>query len=123
MRFCPRASALTVLASACLFAAPYQPPASPRTRTSFDLNWKFIHDDVAGAESPAFDDSKWTAVTLPHSFNDVDSFRVIINHSGGDRGTFKGVVWYRKHFKLPAADAQKRSSSNSKVCARPATSS
>ncbi|MGD1072017.1 MAG: sugar-binding domain-containing protein [Bryobacteraceae bacterium] len=108
MRFCPRASALTIFASACMFGAPYQPPASPRTRASFDLNWKFIHDDVAGAEAPGFDDSKWTAVSLPHSFNDIDSFRVIINHSGGDRGTFKGVVWYRKHFKLPAADAQKK---------------
>jgi beta-galactosidase/beta-glucuronidase len=23
-------------------------------------------------------------------------------HSGGDVGTYKGLAWYRKHFKLPA---------------------
>ena len=65
----------------------YTPPASPRARMNFDLNWKFIREDVAGAEAPAFDDSKWATVTTPHSFNDVDSFRQIISHGGGDRGT------------------------------------
>jgi len=69
---------------------------------NFNLNWKFIREDVPGAEAPGFDDSAWTTVSLPHSFNDVDSFRKIISHSGGDLGTFKGLVWYRKHFKLPA---------------------
>jgi beta-galactosidase len=92
--------ALSCLASAQ--TAPYAPPASPRAKLSFDLDWKFIREDVAGAEAPAFDDSSWTTVSTPHTFNDVDSFRQIISHSGGDRGTFKGVVWYRKHFKLPA---------------------
>ncbi|MGA2268743.1 MAG: sugar-binding domain-containing protein [Bryobacteraceae bacterium] len=66
------------------------------------MNWKFIREDVAGAEAPGFDDSAWTTVGTPHSFNDVDSFRLLISHSGGDLGTFKGLVWYRKHFKLPA---------------------
>ncbi len=69
---------------------------------NFNLNWKFIREDVPGAEGPGFDDSAWATVSLPHSFNDVDSFRKIISHSGGDLGTFKGLVWYRKHFKLPA---------------------
>jgi beta-galactosidase len=27
---------------------------------------------------------------------------MIISHGGGDRGTYKGLSWYRKHFKLPA---------------------
>jgi beta-galactosidase len=82
--------------------APYTPPASPRARLSFDLNWKFVRADAPGAEAPGFDDSAWTAVSTPHSFNDVDSFRQIISHSGGDRGTYKGLAWYRKHFKLAA---------------------
>jgi hypothetical protein len=85
-------------------------------------NWKFIREDVAGAEAPGFDDSAWTTVSTPHTFNDVDSFRQIISHSGGDRGTYKGLSWYRKHFKLPARYAgQARSSWSSKACARPAT--
>jgi beta-galactosidase len=69
---------------------------------NFNYDWKFIREDVFGAEAPAFDDSKWTAVATPHSFNDVDSFRMIIAHGGGDRGTYKGLSWYRKHFKLPS---------------------
>ena len=69
---------------------------------NFNLNWKFIREDTPGAEAPGFDDSAWTTVSLPHSFNDVDSFRKIISHSGGDLVTFKGLVWYRNHFKLPA---------------------
>ena len=83
-------------------AAAYTPPQSPRATLNFNLDWKFIREDVSGAEVPAFDDSKWTTVSTPHSFNDVDSFRKIISHGGGDRGTYKGLSWYRKHFKLPA---------------------
>jgi beta-galactosidase len=87
---------------------PYTPPPSPRAKLNFDLNWKFTRDDVAGAEDPGFDDSSWTTVSTPHTFNDVDSFRQIISHSGGDRGTYKGLSWYRKHFKLPARYAGDR---------------
>jgi hypothetical protein len=60
---------------------------------------------LPGAQEVSFDDSLWETVSTPHSFNDVDSFRVIVDHSGGDRGTYKGLSWYRKHFKLPASAA------------------
>jgi beta-galactosidase len=86
-------------------AQPYAPPAAPRTKYNFNLGWKFVRDDVSNAQAPTFDDAKWSTVSLPHSFNDVDSFRVIINHGRGDAGTYKGVVWYRKHFTLPASAA------------------
>jgi beta-galactosidase len=81
---------------------PYAPPKSPRVTLNFNYDWKFIREDASGAEVPAFDDSRWDTVATPHSFNDVDSFRKIISHSGGDSGTYKGLSWYRKHFKLPA---------------------
>jgi beta-galactosidase len=82
--------------------SPYTPPASPRITYNFNPDWKFIRQDVPGAQEVSFDDSKWQTVTTPHSFNDVDSFNVIISHSGGDRGKYQGLSWYRKHFKLPA---------------------
>ena len=85
--------------------ARYTPPASPRVTYNFNSDWKFIRQDVPGAQEMSFDDSLWETVSTPHSFNDVDSFRVIIDHSGGDRGTYKGLSWYRKHFKLPAEAA------------------
>jgi beta-galactosidase len=50
----------------------------------------------------AFDDSKWSDVSAPHTFNDIDSYTAIISHSGGDRRAWTGITWYRKHFKLPA---------------------
>ena len=34
--------------------APYAPPQSPRARMNFNLNWKFIREDVPGAEAPGF---------------------------------------------------------------------
>jgi beta-galactosidase len=89
---------LAVLAA----AAPYAPPPSPRADFNFNPDWKFIRADVAGAEQPAFDDSAWAAVSTPHTWNDTDSYRMLISHSGGDRGTYTGIGWYRKHFKLPA---------------------
>jgi beta-galactosidase len=85
--------------------AKFTPPASPRVTYNFNSDWRFIRQDVPGAEVPSFDDSQWETVSTPHTFNDVDSFRVIIDHSGGDRGTYKGISWYRKHFKLPASAA------------------
>jgi beta-galactosidase len=83
-------------------AAPYTSPNSPRATLNFNYGWKFLREDAIGAEAPEFDDSMWTTVATPHSFNDIDSFRTIIQHGGGDRGTYKGLAWYRKHFKLPA---------------------
>ncbi len=80
----------------------YVPPQSPRTTLNFNLDWRFLREDVRGAEAPGFDDSKWSVISTPHSFNDVDSFRELISHGGGDRGTYKGLAWYRKHFRLSA---------------------
>jgi beta-galactosidase len=98
-----------------MFAAPtaapsatYVPPKSPRTTLNFNLNWRFIRQDVPGAEAPDFDDAAWSSIATPHSFNDVDSFRKLISHGSGDTGTYKGLSWYRKHFKLPAALAGNR---------------
>ena len=81
----------------------YAPPTSPRMTLSFNPGWKFIRQDVTNAEQAAFDDSKWTAVSAPHTYNDTDSYTDIISHSGGDRHAYAGVAWYRKHFKLPAS--------------------
>ncbi len=91
--------------SYALGQSAYAPPPSPRQKFDFNLDWRFLRDDVPNAESPAFDDAKWSTVSTPHSFNDVDSFRTLISHSGGDRGTWKGISWYRKHFRLPASTA------------------
>lgn len=87
----------------------YQPPASPRANFNFNPDWKFSFGDAAGAEQPGFDDSAWTGVSLPHTWNETDTYRAYISHSGGDVGEKRfGIGWYRKHFKVPArAEGQK----------------
>ncbi len=96
-------TALLASATVCSFAAEkFVPPASPHQVVDFNPGWKFIRADVTNAETVAFDDSKWSDVSAPHTWNDVDSYANIISHSGGDRNAWTGIGWYRKHFKLPA---------------------
>ena len=55
--------------------------SSKSPRIEKDLNsagWKFIRQDVDEASAIKFDDSKWQAVTLPHTWNLAD---------GSDGGT------------------------------------
>ncbi len=94
--------------SAAIVSPSYTPPESPRVLLNFNLDWRFLREDVTGAEAIQFDDSKWSVVSTPHTFNDVDSFRTLISHGGGDRGTYKGVAWYRKHFCLPSDISDRR---------------
>jgi beta-galactosidase len=106
------AAAIVVLSALPIIAAEeFTAPDSPRREYSFDPDWKFFKEDKSkadAAETVAFDDSAWETVSTPHTYNDVDSFRTIISHGGGDRGTWKGTAWYRKHFKLPAGSEGKR---------------
>jgi beta-galactosidase len=83
-------------------AASYVPPPSPHADYNFNAGWKFLKGDVTNADQVVFDDSKWTNVSAPHTYNDVDSYTDFISHSGGDRHPYSGITWYRKHFKLPA---------------------
>src|SRR5882762_4966587 len=43
-----------------------------RQRVALDADWRFVRSDVTGAESPQFDDSSWSAVTTPHTWNAQD---------------------------------------------------
>jgi beta-galactosidase len=97
--------AAIVLNGTATFAADekFTPPASPRVTFNFNPGWKFIKQDVPGAEAVAFDDSKWDAVSTPHTYNDIDSYDEIISHSHGENTEYMGIAWYRKHFKLPAS--------------------
>ncbi|HEX4795490.1 MAG TPA: sugar-binding domain-containing protein [Humisphaera sp.] len=83
----------------------YVPPTTPRATYNFNPGWKFSFGDAAGADQSSFDDSAWESVSLPHTWNETDTYRAYISHSGGDRGEkMFGIGWYRKHFKLPADD-------------------
>jgi beta-galactosidase len=82
------------------------PPASNRVKINLGATpWKFLQGhDPAGAESPAFDDSTWTATGVPHTWNDADTF---VNGNSGGGTMAGGTNWYRKHFTLDAAYASR----------------
>jgi len=86
------ASVCLVLISGAAFGA----------RLNFDPDWKFIKADPPGAAAPGFDDRAWTSVSLPHTFNDVDTFDDWSppNHVG-EMNLWSGRTWYRKTFALP----------------------
>jgi len=69
---------------------------------NFNSTWKINKGDTTGAEVPSFDDTSWKPVTLPYAWNEDSAFKVTID----DLPT--GIAWYRKHFKVPAADKGKK---------------
>src|SRR5688572_26591541 len=63
-------------------ASAYTPPANNRLKYNFNYDWKFIKQDVVGAEAVAFNDSAWLDVSLPHTYNDIDHYDTWVT---GDR--------------------------------------
>ncbi len=69
----------------------YTPPVNHRSDVIVDSNWRFIRQDVAGAQAVEFDDSSWTNLSLPHTWNNIDG-------EDGVKDYYRGVGWYRRHF-------------------------
>ncbi len=68
----------------------YTPPANHRADVMVDSNWRFIRQDVAGAQATEFDDSSWTNLNLPHTWNNIDG-------QDGVKNYYRGTGWYRRH--------------------------
>lgn len=82
--------------------------APSRSVLSADADWKFLLGDPAGAETPAFDDSAWRVVTIPHDWS-IEGAPAKENPSGSSGGYFPtGVGWYRKTFAAPSDWTGKR---------------
>src|SRR3954453_6652177 len=88
-----RVSARIIVVAVALIALAVPSAASARTTIDLSPHWNFHLGDVPGAQAPAFDDSSWQTVDLPHTWNALDA---------QDGGTFavntyhRGVAWYRK---------------------------
>jgi beta-galactosidase len=78
--------------AAFLRAQTYTPPTSQRVDISLDSGWKFIEQDVSGAQAPNFNDASWTNVTLPHAWDIPDG------QSYPPSNFYQGASWYRSHF-------------------------
>lgn len=67
----------------------------------FDANWKFCLGPHPEAASPAYDDSNWRTLDLPHDWS-IEGKIEQTNPMGGAGGYFPaGEGWYRKTFEAP----------------------
>ena len=89
--FFPRgALVFLIISSWSLLAQTYNPPVTERADINLDSNWRFIRQDVAGAQTSGFDDSSWTNLNLPHTWNNLDG-------QDGGNNYYRGIGWYRSH--------------------------
>jgi beta-galactosidase len=98
---------------------------SQTEQLSLDKGWQFYQGDIpfpvikghnitynnakagsaSGAAAPGFDDKTWRTLDLPHDWAVENPFDTSANLSQGYRQ--RGIGWYRRHFKLSAADRGK----------------
>ena len=106
--------------------SPAQPASAepgPRRRENFNRDWRFarqargtgalgsfdrengeaaeIEPRFRNAYRPEYDGSDWDAVSLPHTWNRFDS-------RDEAPGYWRGIGWYRKHFRLSSQDSGRR---------------
>src|SRR5688572_11429310 len=78
-----------------------------RTTESFNKGWKFFLGDDSLAFQPAYDDSKWRVLNVPHDWSIEGTFSK--DHPATSQGGAlpTGVGWYRKTFTLPISTKEK----------------
>jgi beta-galactosidase len=89
-------------------ATALQQTAAARTVIPLDAGWRFSKMDAGNAAMPAFDDSKWRLVDLPHDWSAEGPFSA--DNGSGNGYAPGGIGWYRKHVTLPADLAGKTAS-------------
>ena len=79
-----------------------------RAILNFDNNWRFLKDDVTGAEVPSFDDSKWRKLDVPHDWSIEGPYDKANPTSRGGGYLPAGICWYRKSFTVNETDAKQK---------------
>ena len=89
-----------IIFSFLLMLMGLQGSAIERQKLNFNSQWLlYVGDDAAMAKSE-YDDHKWQRVTLPHAFNEDETFaRDIVELTDT-------IVWYRKHFHVDEKKAK-----------------
>jgi beta-galactosidase len=104
------AAAMGMAMAASAASAAYVPPASPRERRLVPGPWRCLASAEAlpDAQGPAFDDSAWPLVEVPHVYNKK-------SEPPGGAATWSGAIpgirnraWYRTRLDLPKGAAGRR---------------
>jgi beta-galactosidase len=99
---------LTRLCLGGLLAVGYhleEASADARVYVDLDSDWRFSKGEFVQAMMPGFDDAQWRQVNLPHDWSSEGPFRA--DYGSGNGYAPGGGGWYRKRFKLEAADTNK----------------
>jgi beta-galactosidase len=88
----------------CSFAAWAQ---LPHRTENFDNNWKFMLGDDSLSKSPAFNDTQWRTLNLPHDWSIEGNFNEKNPSTPAEGGLPTGIGWYRKTFVLPLSSKNK----------------
>jgi beta-galactosidase len=77
-------------------------PAGPtRKWVNLDAGWAFHFGDVPEAAQPGFDDTSWSDVAVPHTWNGEDG-------QDGGNDYKRGTGWYRRHYTASHGTAGRR---------------
>ena len=63
---------------------------------NFNDNWKFIMEDLSGAQAEGYNDSSWETVNLPHDYSIDQEYTPTGEAESGYK--LGGIGWYRKTF-------------------------
>lgn len=78
---------------------PFDRVKTAREQINFNREWKFIRNDIPGAESVDYDDSQWVDIGIPHNFSIPYEMQASF---------YVGYGWYRKEFEVSEAMAGKK---------------
>ena len=91
----------------------YKNPGATRIEKTINTQWTFNYfpkEDAenGGYENPVFDDSKWSSVSVPHTWQTYETTRelhpYIRNAAANDNPYWwNGWGWYRKHLTIGKA--------------------
>ena len=82
------------------WAQPAGAAISPRADISLDDGWRFIRQDMPGAQAVDFDDNGWQSIHLPHTWNNLDG-------EDGGNNYYRGPAWYRRRLRADPVYAGK----------------
>lgn len=69
--------------------------SAQREMKTFNDGWRFVRQDMKDAYKSVYDDSSWSKISIPHSWNS-DAY---VN-----KNYYRGTAWYRKTFNLPSSE-------------------
>ena len=91
----------TAVAGTVLAVRPVWPPSvladlpNGPSHVDFNPGWRFLLAEADGAQGGSFDDTAWSAATLPHT---ARIERLVTGEPGSDTYQWQGTCWYRKRF-------------------------